>query len=324
MLQYGTNDHAKLEFSSTNGDALQRQEDRDAGMRFNEDSNGKNSHITVSPQDHDSLGEAASLQDQPDYIDTSERNEKLNDMKGNECIFIDPQMIPGKLEKLLEKWNIVPRLQKEVDRLILWERILYRMPPPEEGRKSNAQIIPRCLISGVLQLSHSHVLMAAHHNAERNLVKLRNFCYFDKMSTHMKNEAQNCHICMHRNATPKVVPELQKNVFAEISFETWCLDTLGPLPLSGGNKYVVFCVDVRSSLVVLEPVPDVTSETIVNFYCVALFLIWNVSFSIDRLSRGFPLKSFQTTYEFLEGEKTLHQPSGSFHEWNSREQGQTY
>ncbi|KAK2702314.1 hypothetical protein QYM36_019074 [Artemia franciscana] len=152
-------------------------------------------------------------------------------------------MNPGKLEKLLEKWNIVPWLQKEVDRLILWERILYRMPPPEEGRKSNAQIlqllIPRCLIPGVFQLSHSHVLMAAHHNAERSLVKLRNFCYFDKMSTNMKNEAQNCHICMRRNITPKVVPELQKNVFAEISFKTWCLDTLDPLPLSGGNKYVV-------------------------------------------------------------------------------------
>ncbi|KAK2721575.1 hypothetical protein QYM36_003759 [Artemia franciscana] len=128
---------------------------------------------------------------------------------------------------------------------------------------------------------------------------------------------------MRRNITPKVVPELQKNVFAEISFETWCLDTLDPLPLSGGNKYVVVCVDVRTSLVVLEPVPDVTSEIIVNFYCVALFLIWNVSFSIDRLSRAFPLKSFQPTYEFLKGEKTLHQPSGSFHEWNSREQGQT-
>jgi len=85
------------------------------------------------------------------------------------------------------------------------------------------------------------------------------------MSTHMKNEAQNCHICMRRNITPKVVPELQKNVFAEISFETWCLDTLDPLPLSGGNKYVVVCVDVRTSLVVLEPVPDVTSETICKF-----------------------------------------------------------
>ncbi|XP_065584555.1 uncharacterized protein LOC136043570 [Artemia franciscana] len=174
MLQHGTNDYAKFEFRSTNGDALQRQEDQDAGLRFNEDRNGKNSHITVSPQDHDSLGEAASLQDQPDYIDTSERNEKLNDMKGNECIFIDPQMNPGKLEKLLEKWNIVPWLQKEVDRLILWERIWYRMPPPEEGRKSNAQIlqllIPRCLIPGVFQLSHSHVLMAAHQNAERSLV----------------------------------------------------------------------------------------------------------------------------------------------------------
>ncbi|KAK2702497.1 hypothetical protein QYM36_018892 [Artemia franciscana] len=31
MLQHGTNDYAKFEFSSTNGDALQRQEDRDAG-----------------------------------------------------------------------------------------------------------------------------------------------------------------------------------------------------------------------------------------------------------------------------------------------------
>ncbi|KAK2722016.1 hypothetical protein QYM36_002540 [Artemia franciscana] len=246
MLQHGTNDYAKFEFSSINGDALQRQEDRDAGLRFNEDRNGKNSQITVSPQDHDSLGEAASLQDEPDYIDTSERNEKLNNMKGNECIFIDLLMNPGKLEKLLEKWNIVLWLQKEVDRLILWERIL-------------------CLISGVFQQSHSHVLMAAHHNAERSLVKVRNLCYFDKMSTHMKNEAQNCHICMRRNITPKIVPELQKNVFAEISFETWCLDTLGPLPLSGGNKYVFVCVDVRTSSVVLEPVPNVTSETICKF-----------------------------------------------------------
>jgi len=87
-------------------------------LRFNEDRIGKNSHVTVSPQNHDSLGEAASLQDQPDYIDTPEKNEKLNYMKGNECIFIDPQMNPRKLEKLLEKWNIVLWLQKEVDRLI--------------------------------------------------------------------------------------------------------------------------------------------------------------------------------------------------------------
>ena len=92
MLQHGTNDYTKFEFSSTKGNALQRQEDQDAGLRFNEDRNGKDSHITVSQQDHDSLGKAASLQDQPDYIDTPERNEKLNDMKGNECIFIDPQI----------------------------------------------------------------------------------------------------------------------------------------------------------------------------------------------------------------------------------------
>ncbi|KAK2717648.1 hypothetical protein QYM36_006427 [Artemia franciscana] len=113
----------------------------DNEFNFAERKFGLSSHITVSPQDHDSLGEAASLQDQPNYIDTSERNENLNDMKGNESIFIDPQMNPGKLDKLLEKWNIVPWLQKEVDRLILWERILYRMPPPEEDRKSNAQIL---------------------------------------------------------------------------------------------------------------------------------------------------------------------------------------
>ncbi|KAK2701884.1 hypothetical protein QYM36_019482 [Artemia franciscana] len=123
-------------------------------------------------------------------------------------------------------------------------------------------MIPRCLTSGVLQLSHLKVLMTAHHNVERSLVKLRNFRYFDKMSTHIINEAQNCHIRLRRNITPKIVPELQKNVSAEISFETWCLDTLGPLPLSGGNKYVVVCIDVRTSLVFLEPVPDVTSETI--------------------------------------------------------------
>ena len=39
------------------------------------------------------------------------------------------------IEKLLEKWNIVPWLQKEVDRLILWKKILYWMLPPKEGRK---------------------------------------------------------------------------------------------------------------------------------------------------------------------------------------------
>jgi len=81
----------------------------------------------------------------------------------------------------------------------------------------------------------------------------------------MKNEAHNYHICMLRNITPKVVPELQKNVSAEISIETWCLDTLGNLPLSGGNKYVVVWVDDRSSLVVLEPIPDITAESICKF-----------------------------------------------------------
>ncbi|KAK2717349.1 hypothetical protein QYM36_006214 [Artemia franciscana] len=236
-LQQGTNDYVKIGFSSPNGDALQRQEDRDAGLRFTEDRNGKNSHITVSPQDHDSSGEAAGLQDQPDYIDTSERNEKLNDMKRNDCIFIDPQMNPGKLEELLEKWNIVP-----------WLQILQLMTP-------------RCLIFGVLQLLHSNVLMAAHHEVERSLVKLRNFCYFEKMSKCMKNEAQNCHICMRKNITPKVVPELQKNVSAEINFETWCLDTLSPLSLSGGNKYR--CLrECPYFLICFRTVPEVTAENI--------------------------------------------------------------
>ena len=70
---------------------------------------------------------------------------------------------------------------------------------------------------------------------------------------------------MRRNITSKVVPELQNNVSAEISIETWCLDTLSHLPLSGGNKYVVVCVDVRSSLVVLEPIPNITAESICKF-----------------------------------------------------------
>ena len=108
MLQYGTYDYKKFGFNSTNGDALQRQEDRDTRLRFTADRNGKNSHIIVRPQDHDFLEETASLKDQPDYIDTWERNEKLNDMKGNDCIFIDPQMNPGNFERLLKKWNIVP------------------------------------------------------------------------------------------------------------------------------------------------------------------------------------------------------------------------
>ena len=108
MLQYGTCDYTKFGFNSTNGDALQRQEDRDTRLRFTEDRNCKNSHITVRPQDHDFLEETASLKDQPDYIDTWDRNEKLYDMKGNECIFIDPQMNPGNFERLLKKWTIVP------------------------------------------------------------------------------------------------------------------------------------------------------------------------------------------------------------------------
>ncbi|KAK2725525.1 hypothetical protein QYM36_000128 [Artemia franciscana] len=97
-----------------------------------------------------------------------------------------------------------------------------------------------------------------------------------------------------RNITPEVVPDLQKNLSAEISFETWCLDTLGPLPLSGGNKYVVVCVDVPTSLVVLEPVPDVAAETICKF------LLRRV---ISYLERGFLFKSFQTTHEFLKVKK---------------------
>ena len=110
MLQHGTNNYAKFGFSSTDGDALQRQEDRDARLRFTEDRNCKNSLIKNSLQDHDSLGEASSLQNQPDYTDVSETNEELNDMKGNECLFTDPQINPEKLEKLQEKWNIVPWL----------------------------------------------------------------------------------------------------------------------------------------------------------------------------------------------------------------------
>ena len=81
MIKHGTNDNAKFGFSNTNGDNLKRQEDRDTGLKFSNDKNGKSSHVTVSPQNYNSLGEAASLKDQPDYIDTSERNEKLNGMK---------------------------------------------------------------------------------------------------------------------------------------------------------------------------------------------------------------------------------------------------
>ena len=61
------------------------------------------------------------------------------------------------------------------------------------------------------------------------------------------------------------MPKLQKNVSAEISFETWCLDILGPLPKSGGNKYVTVCVGVRTSFVVLEATSDVTVETLCKY-----------------------------------------------------------
>ncbi|KAK2702282.1 hypothetical protein QYM36_019144 [Artemia franciscana] len=71
---------------------------------------------------------------------------------------IDPQMNPGKVEELQENWNIVPWRQKEIDRLILWERILCRMPPPEEGRKSNAQVL-QLMIPKQKTICDSHIVL---------------------------------------------------------------------------------------------------------------------------------------------------------------------
>ncbi|KAK2705084.1 hypothetical protein QYM36_017206 [Artemia franciscana] len=128
------------------------------------------------------------------------------------------------------------------------------------------------------------------------------------MSTHMKNEAQNCHICMRRNITPKVVPELQKNVFAEISFETWCLDTLDPLPLSGGNKYVVVCVDVPTSLVVLEPVPD-ASETICKFLLRRVISYFGMfRFLLTDCHAAFRSSLFKRLMSFLKVKKLFTSP----------------
>lgn len=169
-------------------------------------------------------------------------------------------------QTIFENSNRFPDLKIEGN--LIFRRVKFRehsdVPVNEAGLWR--LWLPTDLVQNLISQAHDPPL-AAHGGFEKTLYRLKKFYYWPRMSRDVMAYVSKCSICKETKAPNKILrPLMGKRFRTERPFQHLYIDLLGPYPRSkSGNTFIFIVLDQYSKFVLLKPLRNATSASIVNY-----------------------------------------------------------
>ena len=165
-------------------------------------------------------------------------------------------------EKVQDKSPGVRNLWLLWEQLVLINGVLYKRWDETPTQSHLTLIVPKSLISTILEANHDFVL-AGHLGFKKSFSRIRKNYYWYKMKDDVRNYIRACSVCGARKR-PQTSPKAPlKNYQQGAPLDRVCMDILGPFPLSeAGNKYVLVVGDTFSKWIEAYSIPDQCSSTV--------------------------------------------------------------
>ena len=158
------------------------------------------------------------------------------------------------------------KVLKQNEVYVLENDILYRKIYDSKGIERQLLCLPSSLRKEVLFALHNDIT-AAHLGFIKTLYKVKERFYFPRMEKYVRKYVRSCNDCQSRKRDTGLPKGELQTIIAEEPFEIVGMDILGPLPkTSRDNKYIIILVDHFTKFVEAEPIPDMTSETVAEFF----------------------------------------------------------
>ena len=124
----------------------------------------------------------------------------------------------------------------------------------------------------VVPLALTHTLLHEFHNCRghqgctRTLNLLKRKCWWKGMRRDIKYHISPCITCSKNLPNISCHPQLHLEI-PKVPFICIAIDTIGKLPAaSSGNRYALTCISLLTSYIIGLPMPDKTSESVVEAY----------------------------------------------------------
>ena len=123
--------------------------------------------------------------------------------------------------------------------------------------KNDTIFVPKSARIKVLTLCHGlHRGIAATH------ASLREACFWPGDKKAVEDFVNNCRICSI--VRPKYFPKPNEPLMTKSPMEILAMDYIGPLPDSGGNRYILTVIDIFSKYAFAFPVKDMSAVTLIE------------------------------------------------------------
>lgn len=148
------------------------------------------------------------------------------------------------------------------------ERLFHRYKI--NGRMYERIVIPQCLFDDVMKEIHDDAWTGAHFGLTKTLSKFRERFYINNSERKICKYIESCVVCQERKKADLIAPlqPIQVNRL----FDKIALDILGPFTKStGGNKYVIVCMEYLSKYAICKAIPRATAEAVSDFLTQEVF-----------------------------------------------------
>lgn len=157
----------------------------------------------------------------------------------------------------------------------------------------------------------------AHLGADKTLKKIQEKYYWPRMSTEIKRYCSACEDCKmskHPNITRN--PTMGKQKVADLPWQIISVDYVGPFPRSKqGNTMLLVVTDLFSKFVVIQPMREAKTTTLIKFIENMIFLQFSVP-EIIISDNGPQFKSVLFT-SLLKKYKVTHWRNANYHPANN-------
>ena len=115
-------------------------------------------------------------------------------------------------------------------------------------------------------LIHKFHNCRGHQGCARTLNALKRNIWQKGMQKHVKYHISNCITFSTNLPNVSCHPQLHLEV-PKVPFTCIAIDTIGKLPTtSSGNRYALTCIDLLTSYIIAVPMPNKTTESVVEVY----------------------------------------------------------
>jgi hypothetical protein len=188
-----------------------------------------------------------------------------------------------KLNSIIECLQAKKKFPKELDELlgsalhymVLYEDALYFVNPNDKSksRRSYRLILSEPDIEMIMKYKHERPL-EGHHAHLRTYEKVMKNFWFPNAFERVKEYCHRCQICDKERNYP-IQDSTLLPIIAQRPFEIIQVDHIGPLPESGGNKYIMSVIDLFSKKKWYLPTTGVTAkETFQKLYQFVFSPFW--------------------------------------------------